>query len=294
MISRYQKGLKMKVRVIYGSLIFLAMSLFNYALADTVVEKNNVTKIKVKITNLIDFISNNDFEKINTSKNELVLILKTSEVSIDVLILAIKKHHFNPRIYTQLMSLLTTNTSSTLETKGYELAVSFNRIEKLIGLEILSESLISTKQTLELTSEIICNSQDVEVVKAAIILFPNLTQSKSRTSEIIDCFKRALMFDDISIQSESLFKISKLTMNKNDLLLVMSFLNKPEHDLKMSAALAIEKTVIFDQSVKLFLFKYLENFDRSREIRLILVKHLKKFNLNESEISHLKHLSVSL
>lgn len=174
-----------------------------------------------------------------------------------------------------LGSILSEIKDPNVEALAHELASSPDRLEKIVGLDLLPDLRIPNEFSLELAMQTLeANQDDPDVVLSAINAIPVLPQPQIDTEMIIQVLEGLTQHRDGGVRSPSIFEIAYWAKTTVQLDSVRSALYSESKNDRISAAMALQNCPVVSDVLREELIARMVDPNEHWEIRRSMAKIL--------------------
>lgn len=246
----------------------------------------NIDGITDGVNLLNQLISSGNMSEIAEIKQQLMNIAKKDDAALDALIESFKNNMMNSEISEELIQVLGSIQDPRVESMALDLVSMQDRNTQLNGLSLLGQLDMPSEATLDVVFTTIQQyNNDPEMLESAMHAMPKVMISSEKNAEILMELSELSSHKNASVRSASLFLISQQAKNGEQLSPIISALKSADADDKISAVLAIEQSHVVDANIKNILLERMGDENELPEVRAIAANSLKRFNLDELELS---------
>jgi len=230
--------------------------------------------------------SNSSLNRMLQAKEQLLQLALKNPDALNKLILSLRDNALDPILSEHLVSILSEIKDPEVEQLGYDLSLSNNKYEQLIGLQLLGDLKIPNEKTVSIMQDIInSNQNDPDLLLPAMHAMNAVFLPKNKTDKIMQTLQALTIHDNESIRSESLFALGKWAKTEEHFTPIVNALESSTPDDRASAAMVIESSTYTSESLKNKLLNVLQDESELSHVRAMSANALKRFELNENEFT---------
>ena len=242
-----------------------------------------------KLVRLANADGGYDFENVNKTKQDLLVLAKNNSVALDELLTAYSDNLTNESIQDLLFQIVSQVKDPKVEALGRELALSSDRDNRIAGFDLLGELQIPSEANLKLSMDALAqDTNDKELVLSALHALPKMPLSAEDNGKVVDMLSDLSTNENEAIRSESLISTAKWAKTEEELSAVIKALDSETIDDRISAAMALEQSTVVGTSLKTSLLAKIQDQNELWEVRSMSANALGRFNLSTSEFSSLQ------